>query len=172
MSLKFSEESTIIKNFLSEEDFSFLKNNITSVEFPFYLQKGIVDNDDGEFYMCHRIYEDGKPLSDIYDWMRSKILPKLEVQIVLRSKINLYSSTEIQKEHDFHTDYPFKCKTALLSINTCNGYTVLEDGTKLDSIENQMVIFDANKPHASASCTDENWRMNLVLNYIPIGGLN
>ena len=59
--------------------------------------------------------------------------------------------------------------TAIFYINTNNGYTYFEDGQKIESIENRMVMFPSNIPHAGATCTDEDRRVVLNLNYLPFG---
>ena len=51
-------------------------------------------------------------------------------------------------------------------MNTCNGFTILDDGTKIDSIENRALLFDPSKLHHSTTCTDEKVRINIILNYL------
>ena len=53
-------------------------------------------------------------------------------------------------------------KIALFYLNTNNGYTILEDGTKIESIENRLAIFDNTVIHTDCSQTDTEGR--LVLN--------
>ena len=50
-------------------------------------------------------------------------------------------------------------------LNTCNGYTKLEDGTKVFSVENRALFFDSYTPHCSTSCTDKLYRSNININY-------
>ena len=38
-------------------------------------------------------------------------------------------------EHDLHTDYDYSNNGAVFSINTCDGYTKFEDGTKIKPIK-------------------------------------
>ena len=56
-------------------------------------------------------------------------------------------------------------KTGIFSINTCNGYTKLEDGTKIDSVANRMLLFDASRPHTPSTTTDQTVRVNINFNY-------
>lgn len=83
----------------------------------------------------------------------------------MRIKINMYPNTEILKEHGMHSDYTFPHKTGLFSINTCDGYTKLEDGTKIDSVANRMLLFDGSNPHSSSTTTDQPVRVNININY-------
>ena len=111
----------------------------------------------------HMIYAH-QPVSFLHD----KLIPhitKLNIKSLIRMKGNMYPRTETQKEHGMHTDFEFPHKAAILSINTCDGYTKLEDGTKIDSVENRMLIFDASKDHCSSTCTDQPVRVNININY-------
>ena len=64
-----------------------------------------------------------------------------------------------------HVDYPYSHKAAIFYINTCDGYTKLEDGTKIDSVANRMLLFDASKPHTPSDCTNQSVRVNINFNY-------
>jgi hypothetical protein len=80
-------------------------------------------------------------------------------------KANLFPSTEELKENAFHIDTDIPHKGALFYINTCNGFTILEDGTRIESVSNRMLLFDSAKPHASTNCTDQPSRINININY-------
>ena len=64
-----------------------------------------------------------------------------------------------------HVDYPFPHRNAVFSINTCDGYTKLEDGTKVESVANRMVTFPGNIEHRGTSCTDKKIRVVINFNY-------
>ncbi len=69
-------------------------------------------------------------------------------------------------EHGRHVDYEFENKAALLSLNTCDGFTRLEDGTKVESVENRMLFFDPGQKHNSSTTTNERGRFNINFNYL------
>ena len=54
---------------------------------------------------------------------------------------------------------------ALFSLNTNNGYTEFENGKKIKSEENSLVIFPGHLKHRSVNQTDENKRINLNINF-------
>ena len=85
---------------------------------------------------------------------------------MIRSKCNLYTKTEKLFEHKLHTDMPFPHKGFLFYVNTNNGFTILEDGTKVESIANRALFFDSSKSHKSTTCTDEDIRVNININYV------
>ena len=115
------------------------------------------------FYMVHIAY-DRTIASHFYD----EIMPyckSLDIKALIRIKINMFPNTEILKEHGMHIDYKFPHKGALFSVNTCDGYTKLEDGTKIDSVANRMLLFEAGKPHSSTTCTNQPVRVTINFNY-------
>ena len=63
-----------------------------------------------------------------------------------------------------HVDQPTKHTVALFSVNTNNGYTLFENGEKVVSVENQLVMFDGSIRHCSVAQTDENLRVNININ--------
>jgi hypothetical protein len=116
------------------------------------------------FYLTHLVYKH-VVLSPLYEKIRPLLEP-LNIKALIRIKLNMYPNTEILKEHGMHTDFDYSHKIALLSINTCNGYTKLEDGTKIDSIANRMLLFDGSTLHSSTTCTDQPVRVNININYL------
>jgi len=90
---------------------------------------------------------------------------KLNMKALLRSKANLYCKTDKRVDHDDHVDMDFSHKGALLNLNTNNGGTVI-DGKSYKSVANQVLLFDAGKPHRSFTQTDEMLRFNMIVNYL------
>ena len=117
------------------------------------------------FYLTHTVY-DYTICSPFYDkLMTIPTIKRLDFKALIRIKINMFPNTETLKEHGMHVDYKFPHKGALFSINTCDGYTKLEDGTKIDSVANRMLLFDASKPHTSTTTTNQTVRVNINFNY-------
>ena len=55
--------------------------------------------------------------------------------------------------------------TAIFYINTNNGYTEFEDGTRVESVANRIVNFPANLKHRGTRCTDQKIRIVINFNY-------
>ena len=55
--------------------------------------------------------------------------------------------------------------TSIFYVNTNNGYTKFEDGTKVESVANRMITFPSNMKHTGTSCTDEKKRIVINFNY-------
>ena len=137
----------VIDNFLDEKYFDSLVSLLE--EIPWFFQKDIAyDNvaEDNLFYMIHEFYGKHQPLSSSYEKL-FPLLEKLEVRCLLRVKANLFPHTEKLYEHQMHEDDNFSHSGGLLSLNTCDGYTKLEDGTKINSVANRILLFDSSKKH-------------------------
>ena len=55
--------------------------------------------------------------------------------------------------------------TAILYINTNNGWTKFKGGGKIKCVENRIVIFDSNIQHAGFTCTDKKRKVVVNFNY-------
>ena len=170
----------VIDNFLDEDYFNdleiFFTNENLSVEpdslLPWFFQPDIAhakkhekSEKDNTFYMTHQFYDRNVPMSPFYE----KFIPLLnilKVKCLLRIKANLYPNTKKILEHAMHVDYDFRHSGAVLSINTCDGYTKLKDGTKIDSIRNRILLFDPSEEHCSTTTTNVPARFNININYI------
>ena len=164
----------VIDNYLDEEYFDSLVTFITDKEktgnrmMLWFFQTNIAyENvvEDNLFYMIHVFYEHNLPSSPFYDKL-VPLLEKLKAVCLIQIKANLYPNTEILHEHPMHKDYPFSHSSALLSLNTCDGYTKLKDGTKIDSVANRILLFDASEEHCSTTTTNVPARINININYI------
>ena len=168
----------VIDNFLDEEYFDSLvtlftdKEKTGNMEMPWFFQSSVSYPkkhknwvvEDKLFYMIHMIYDKNAPASSFY----SKMIPlfmKLESRCLMRVKANLYPNTHILHEHPMHTDYDFSHSSGILSLNTCDGYTKLKDGTKIDSVANRVLLFDASEEHCSTTTTNVAARININMNF-------
>ena len=152
----------VIDNFLSEGEFKNLRDYISSTRFPWYY--GLVTTDSKIAQFVHTFYANDMPTST-YDDV-AFLREKLNMSSLVRIKVNLNPKTETLQVHDnaFHIDYP-DITTAVYYLNTCDGYTLFEDGTKVNSVENRIVIFDSNMRHTGTSCTNEAGRLVMNINY-------
>jgi hypothetical protein len=161
----------VIDDFLDKEDFLNIHNLIMNEPFPWfymdsYKETGLDKNKSDNFgYYLHILYEDTIPTSPHYETIMKSVYKKLDIKSMIRVKINSYLKDNKLTEHELHTDYNYSNNGAVLSINTCDGYTKLEDGTKIQSVANRMLLFDASKPHCSTNTTNKQRRVNINFNY-------
>jgi hypothetical protein len=155
----------VIDNFIAKDKLEDLRNILMSDDFPWFFSQNVNSKDTNNFYFTHTFFHNSNVNSN-YFGIVEPVLSKLNIKDLIRIKGNLYPRTEQLKNHGQHIDYDFEHKGAIFYINTNNGFTVLEDGTKIESVENRLLIFDAYKMHNSTNCTDEKVRMNINFNYL------
>ena len=158
----------IIDDFLPRDDFLKIKNTIMSDEFIWNYTAAINDfHTDQTSYFTHMLYyfNGTKHTLSPYFSILDPILLRIQPKALIRVKINLYQKTDTIQLHEPHKDFLYAHKGALFSLNTCDGYTVLEDDSKIESKENRMMLFDSSTPHSSTSTTNAKSRINLNFNY-------
>ena len=104
-----------------------------------------------------------RTLSPFFDAVALPIINKLQIhyQDILRVKINLTTQHEKSFVSEFHVDCNKPHQVAIYYLNTNNGFTELEDGTKINSIGNRLVVLNNGEKHRSISSTD---KIRIVLN--------
>ena len=158
----------IIDNFLPKENFNIIKNLLFSSNFNWFYKPDVntlnVDSPNMIFYFVHVFYKKISN-SEAFNIIDKNLLSFIDIKALIRVKANLYPNQHIKKENEFHTDYDFSHKGAIFYLNTNNGRTILNNDTKIDSIENRILFFDPSIPHDSENCTDQKVRVNININY-------
>ena len=159
----------IIENFLEQNDLADIKQIVTDATFPWSLNHGVSYPGDGHVQFTHTIYRDNEFISSWKLGGLDIFINKLNITSLVRAKFNLLPKADSIIEDDAHIDIPnppANLKTAILYLNTNNGYTKFEDGTKVISEENKLIIFDAGQKHSGTtnSC-DAPYRLVFNLNY-------
>jgi hypothetical protein len=162
----------IIKDFLPEEEFKIIEEQIFNEDFPWFFNDGIVDKGDGNFQLTHLLYHKkaytGMKNSVFFDTFYP-VFDKLNIFSLLKAKLNCIFKTHEIKEHKMHQDITTKheYKTAILYLNTNNGYTKFSTGEKVMSERNKLISFDGHLEHTGTtnSC-DELRRVCLNINYL------
>ena len=163
----------LIDNFLSPIDFTNIRDLLFGSECPWSRYKNYDDPNNDQHQFGRMIFAPNVGITDHYSFEKiSSICNQIGQIVLMRIKVNLNTKTyENEQLGPFHTDFPISdnfTKTALFYVNTNNGFTLFEDGTKIDSVANRLIIFDSNQKHVGYSCTDKDARVVINLNYIPI----
>ena len=161
-------------NFLDQKKFDEFQTFIMGNEF-FWFYDGAIDsdedyNDKNKFQLVHMfLYH--IPHSPFWEKVEP-ILDIIKPISLWRIKANLLTRTPNIIENEFHVDNlqlsEEKSKqwtTSIFYVNTNNGYTEFEDGTKVESVANRMITFPSNIKHRGTSCTDEKIRIVINFNY-------
>ena len=168
----------IIDNFLTDNDFNLLVSNTIGRNDGHQVQFRVVSNvenfgaieENWSWYMINMIYSMDAPQNEICGKIYEMFVPKFKelanFKTMIRIKINAYPYTNVVKEHKKHIDFDFFNIGAVFSLNTCDGYTKFSDGTKVESIANRIVFFDASKKHQSTTTSNTKLRYNINFNFL------
>ena len=155
------------KKFLTTDFFKKLKNLIMDEDFPWRRRNHMVDDHDS-IYFTYGFYNHMRPLSEWYIPYIIPILKKLDAAAPIQIRANM-SISALFKTSGWHTDYDFKCKTAILYLNDCDGGTELKINNKIIFIKadaNKMIIFDTAILHRGTTSTNEPLRYIINFNYL------
>lgn len=163
----------VVDNFLNPDDFKKIQTLLTGPSFPWFLNKGKVDQETDKknmFQFTHTFWDNnlGGQTSDLL-FELEPLINKIDPSKIYRIKANLTTVTDDILIYGYHTDYQesFKCTTSVFYVNTNNGFTIFEDGERVYSLENRFASFDSTMPHSGSSCTDKNFRCVININYDP-----
>ena len=163
----------ITDNFLSKEEFSQVKSiMIDESRLPWYFNDFVLSKNEDkgeEWQFTHTFFNNWRWQSD-YSIDIAPLLDKINPKAWLRIKANLGVKSNSIREQGWHTDYDFPCTTAVFYLNDNDGYTIFEDGTKVESKANRLVEFDSQYKHSGTTHTDTVKRVVINLNYIKDGG--
>ena len=164
-------------NFLDPQQFFELQKDMCGGEFPWYWQPNVAyDIVPDELLECdkldnwqfsHMLYWLDSPQSTWYKEARI-LLDAMQPNItaLMRVKANCNPVTKEPIEHGYHTDInQSESTTSIFYLNTNNGYTKFEDGTKVDCVANRLVTFPNNTRHTGVTCTDKKNKIVININY-------
>ena len=139
------------------------------------LYEGATCDPSDNFMFSHIFYKKFKPQSELYFKYIDPLLDKMQIQSLIAVKANLTTKTEKIIKHGFHIDYEavvdgevqetHNCFTSILYLNTNDGYTEFENGTKIESNENRLITFPLSYRHTGTTCTNYPFRSVINFNY-------
>lgn len=171
----------VIDNLISWSALESIQKTMLGPDFPWYLhhkvRKDIKLESHNELYnfqFIHNFYSNYAPCSQFAEIL-NPILEAIDPAAIIRIKANLTAPTPEIIEYGMHTDYGLggttnhSGKSAVFYLNSNNGYTVFEDGTKVDSVANRLLVFDPHMVHTGSSSTDSKNRAVINFNYFEWG---
>ena len=168
----------VIDNFLPENEFQMLVNNTINRNDGGQIPLRVVPNvenfgaieENWSWYMINLVYSMDEPRNEVCGHIYELFVPKFKqfanFKTMIRIKINAYPYTNTVKEHKEHIDYNYEHIGAVFSLNSCDGYTKFADGTKVESVANRIVFFDASKYHQSTTTSNAKLRYNINFNFL------
>ena len=155
----------VIKNFLESKTHKTISDIVFSNKFPLFFNATTGGrNDTSDYMFSHVFYQHGEQNSVFFNDVVMPLLGKLSFSNFIRAKLNFYTKKPKHIQTAYHVDFPNKHQVALYSINTNNGYTLFENGDRIKSVANQLVLFDGRLKHCSVNQTDQNVRVNININ--------
>ena len=152
-------------NFFKKNQYNSMKNIVTDDRFSWFIQHGICHEGDKGVFFSHTFYNENGINSNFYEKIVIPFIEKLKIKRLFRAKLNLYTKTNKEIIHGFHTDREDDHMVALFYFNKNNGHTLFRKD-KVKPEDNKIVMFDGSLEHTSTSCTDEDYRITLNINYV------
>ena len=163
----------LIDDFLDPAEAKRIRETLESNKFPWnYCPKIVSTQLDDQYQFTHMFYMEGEPRSHWYqELLLGEFLTKLDACALIKIKANFQPKAEEIHENEMHTDHTFpNAMTAIYYVNSNNGYTYFDEETRIDSIENRLVVFPSNTLHGGTTCTDANYRSVININFFPCSG--
>ena len=174
----------VFDNFLPQDTFELIARIAMTPnddrQVLYQLQSTVAEIDDIEEGMPHwnwmgisMIYSEDCVTHPFFTEMRELVLPVIKQKVydyrsLVRIKANFYPWTHELKHHRWHTDLNFGNVAAVLSLNTCDGYTEFEDGTKVKCKANRLVKFPSSTEHRGVSQTNKRVKSVINLNFFEL----
>ena len=155
----------VVDNFLPINYFKKIQSLLLNARLEWYYKdySSYVGGKDGHSFV-HVLWSSGKKTSNFLDEFNF-LLEKLKVKHLLQLRANMLIRDSVYSQSDLHVDYDnTSSTTAILYINTNNGYTILNK-EKIKSVENRLLVFPVNVKHATIRQTDTNRRIVLNINF-------
>lgn len=151
----------IIDKFLDLDDFEAIRSIILDKNFLWQTNECPEGNN---LFLELPHYSNNKPLSEFYNLL-VPIMKKIEVLGLVEIKSNMYFKNRYLQSFKKEKKHNFSVGTAIYYLNTNDGYTLLEDGSKIESRENRIVLFEETSFYYETNCTDRTCRVNITFNY-------
>ena len=153
--------------FLPIGSFKKIKDLVMDKDFPWRRRDHMTRNTGDKMYFTYSVYNKMMSTSELYEPYIIPILKQLHAVAPIHIRANIFIS-ELFKTSQWHRDYDFKCKTAILYLNNCDGGTELKIDDKVTFIKadaNKMLIFDTSVLHRIITSKKEPVRYIINFNY-------
>ena len=165
-------------NYLPFDDYIKLSKSLLGESFPWFYSPWVVDPEDryeknelDHYQLYHLFYDNAQEPYVQSGYLFETLKPLLQVigcdiRALVRIKANNMLRRSRIIKHGYHVDYPWDdCTTSIYYVNTNDGYTEFEDGTKVESVANRLITFPSSMKHTGTTCTDSKNRVVINFNY-------
>ena len=161
-------EKEVIDNFLPDFELKQIQNIfLTGTKLWSYNPQGYKDGTPQErTQFVHTLWDPISGVATPYGEIGGFFIEKINPRALLRIKATLQLKDSKIHEDPLHVDFDnIEATTSIFYVNTCNGYTYFEDGSRVNSVENRLVTFPTQTLHGGANCTDLDCRIVINFNY-------
>ena len=155
----------VVNNFIDNEHLFSIQKIINSVNFPWFIVN------QNPFILSHKIIDkvDNKISinSDFFTPLTEDIIKKLKVEKINFCQLSLFTKDKSPKEIPDRLDLEnFSLNNkAVFFINSSNGYVETLE-SKLEAVENRVLIFNRRTPFKIHTQTDTNYMAILEIDYL------
>jgi hypothetical protein len=167
----------IIENLIPIEKQDELEKICTSDVFPWYFNSTTVnDNQDSGFQFIHRVFDDGKVISDLFpklvqimDNFQEK--SGLKIKEIVRIKANLLTPVTLADHtllNTFHSDIESITDTDHISlvyyVTKSDGDTIILNNMSVSPVKGRACYFNSTLMHRASNPVNYNRR--IILNFV------
>ena len=167
-------------NLLDDELFEDLVFRMTNTEFPWYFlpyndfsgeHTGLNNYQFEHWFFFSSIWQESSEYID----MLHPIIEHIDPVAFWRIKANLLTYTPEIQTNNYHIDIGNlrdneekleQWTTSIYYLNSNNGYTEFEDGTRIESVGNRIITFPAHLKHRGTTCSDAKIRVVINFDYL------
>ncbi len=170
----FSKESVkVYDDFLTKEEYIPIYQYFLDNTIPWYWMDGIIEQGDGLVQFVNMCYAKDTIINPVMYDMLMPIFNNIKPMALHRIKANLTLSKHLQdvdSQKMLHVDSPYchncgNMNTGIYYVNSNDGGTLFEDGTKIESVANRFVVFPCNMKHAGVPASNVNRRIVINFNW-------
>tara|TARA_B100001996_G_scaffold311753_1_gene253753 strand:+ start:6574 stop:7080 length:507 start_codon:yes stop_codon:yes gene_type:complete len=163
----------IVDDFLTRSTFLELVKEIDTHTFPWFYTKSpgeplqYVNLLYYDHQICGNAYGLEPAMTPKLKRIFQTIAKKLNAICLIRIKVNATPYSDKIEHQAWHRDWTLSTpsKTCVIYLNDNDGYTEFKDGDKVESKSNRAVIFDTNLDHRGTTCTTQERRLVININY-------
>lgn len=159
----------VIDNYLPENYFRSLQDLILGNSFPWYWYPyvNVPDEERKHSQFTHGFfhYLQDNPWNSSYCKEIEDLIHSFKWEEILRVKANLIPQTATNIVSGFHVDDLNPHKVAIFYVNSSDGWTLFENGDRINCVENRIIFFDGSIKHSSVTSTNTQVRVVININY-------
>ena len=154
-------------DFLPHDEWKRIHDVMMSEDFTWNYNCNNYGATDGQYpQLTHMFYFPNSGPVSTFSSLLTPLINQLDPLALIRIKANMNWKVDEAIQRPFHVDFGgIDCTTSIYYINTNNGYTLLDDGTKIESVANRLLRFDSQIKHAAVPATDVTRRVLININY-------